>query len=85
MVERGGKEEKKSVALPPALRSPKDVINRIFCQLDCVDLLHCSLVCKYHFTLWKTLIHYSSVCTLPPSSLSAVFANFPQKIMNIAT
>ncbi|CAN6456071.1 unnamed protein product [Victoria cruziana] len=46
MVEGGRKEEKENGALPPALRSPKDVINRIFCQLDCVDLLHCSLVCK---------------------------------------
>ncbi|MQL90759.1 hypothetical protein Taro_023362 [Colocasia esculenta] len=32
--------------LPPALHLPAHVISRVFLQLDCVDLLHCSLVCK---------------------------------------
>ncbi|XP_078154086.1 uncharacterized protein LOC144549226 isoform X2 [Carex rostrata] len=31
---------------PPALRPPTDVICKVFSQLDCVDLLSCSLVCK---------------------------------------
>ncbi|KAJ4756986.1 F-box/SPRY domain-containing protein 1 [Rhynchospora pubera] len=31
---------------PPALGVPADVISRVFSQLDCVDLLSCSLVCK---------------------------------------
>ncbi|KAJ3683360.1 hypothetical protein LUZ60_013587 [Juncus effusus] len=30
----------------PAMRAPSDVMSRVFCQLDCVDLLNCSLVCK---------------------------------------
>ncbi|EAZ08791.1 hypothetical protein OsI_31051 [Oryza sativa Indica Group] len=29
-----------------ALRAPADVIARVFSQLDCVDLLSCSLVCR---------------------------------------
>ncbi|XP_058105298.1 uncharacterized protein LOC131248837 isoform X2 [Magnolia sinica] len=37
------------VSPPPALGPPRDLITRIFSQLDCKDLLHCSLVCK-HFT-----------------------------------
>ncbi|XXG42938.1 hypothetical protein AAC387_Pa01g3086 [Persea americana] len=38
--------EMETESLPPALRPPTDLIARIFSQLDCVDLLHCSLVCK---------------------------------------
>ncbi|PWZ13881.1 hypothetical protein Zm00014a_014954 [Zea mays] len=30
----------------PALRAPAHVMARVFSQLDCVDLLSCSLVCK---------------------------------------
>ncbi|KAI0508118.1 hypothetical protein KFK09_014252 [Dendrobium nobile] len=30
----------------PALRAPTHLVARIFSQLDCVDLLNCSLVCK---------------------------------------
>ncbi|KAH0460643.1 hypothetical protein IEQ34_011306 [Dendrobium chrysotoxum] len=30
----------------PALRPPAHLAARIFSQLDCVDLLNCSLVCK---------------------------------------
>lgn len=37
---------KDQAELPPALRPSTDVITRVFSQLDCVDLLHCSLVCK---------------------------------------
>jgi hypothetical protein len=29
-----------------ALRAPAHVMARVFSQLDCVDLLSCSLVCK---------------------------------------
>ncbi|KAG8056519.1 hypothetical protein GUJ93_ZPchr0002g23121 [Zizania palustris] len=43
--EEGRREEEVSV-----LRAPPDVIARVFSQLDCVDLLSCSLVCRqwYH-------------------------------------
>ncbi|KQJ89948.1 F-box/SPRY domain-containing protein 1 [Brachypodium distachyon] len=34
------------VATPAALRAPAHVIARVFSQLDCVDLLSCSLVCR---------------------------------------
>ncbi|XBH69679.1 hypothetical protein VPH35_097492 [Triticum aestivum] len=34
------------LATPAALRAPADVISRVFSQLDCVDLLSCSLVCR---------------------------------------
>ncbi|KAF3777692.1 hypothetical protein EJ110_NYTH28205 [Nymphaea thermarum] len=44
--EKEGQRGWESVGSPPALQSPKDVVNRIFSQLDCIDLLHCSLVCK---------------------------------------
>ncbi|KAJ1289413.1 hypothetical protein BS78_02G162500 [Paspalum vaginatum] len=30
----------------PALRPPAHVMARVFSQLDCVDVLSCSLVCK---------------------------------------
>ncbi|KAK1282656.1 hypothetical protein QJS10_CPB22g00875 [Acorus calamus] len=30
----------------PALRPPTHLICRVFSQLDCIDLLNCSLVCK---------------------------------------
>uniref|UniRef100_A0A0E0M0C2 F-box domain-containing protein n=1 Tax=Oryza punctata TaxID=4537 RepID=A0A0E0M0C2_ORYPU len=39
MVAGGGEEA-------AALRAPADVIARVFSQLDCVDLLSCSLVCR---------------------------------------
>ncbi|KAL5988570.1 hypothetical protein ACLOJK_026667 [Asimina triloba] len=31
---------------PPALQPPLEITIRIFSQLDCIDLIHCSLVCK---------------------------------------
>ncbi|KAF3341982.1 F-box-like protein [Carex littledalei] len=31
---------------PPALRPPSDVMCKVFSQLDCDDLVSCSLVCK---------------------------------------
>ncbi|XP_043723320.1 uncharacterized protein LOC122670489 isoform X2 [Telopea speciosissima] len=34
----------------PAFTAPTDLITRIFSQLDCVDLLQCSLVCKQWYT-----------------------------------
>jgi len=43
--------EEGEVPVPAAaLRTPAHVIARVFSQLDCVDLLSCSLVCKqwYH-------------------------------------
>ncbi|KAG9451831.1 hypothetical protein H6P81_004735 [Aristolochia fimbriata] len=42
-VEERSHEERKRTA---ALRPCADLMSRIFSQLDCVDLLHCSLVCK---------------------------------------
>ncbi|XP_039118539.1 F-box/SPRY domain-containing protein 1-like [Dioscorea cayenensis subsp. rotundata] len=39
-------DETTPVAAMPALRLPADLIGRVFSQLDCVDLLSCSLVCK---------------------------------------
>ncbi|OAY77770.1 uncharacterized protein LOC109716928 isoform X3 [Ananas comosus] len=44
----GGGEEsgKDDSTLPPILRAPAHLIARVFSQLDCVDLLTCSLVCK---------------------------------------
>ncbi|KAK1630278.1 hypothetical protein QYE76_004708 [Lolium multiflorum] len=33
-----------------ALRVPEHVIARVFSQLDCVDLLSCSLVCRQWFS-----------------------------------
>ncbi|KAM0929015.1 hypothetical protein ACQ4PT_001860 [Festuca glaucescens] len=33
-----------------ALRVPAHVIARVFSQLDCVDLLSCSLVCRQWFS-----------------------------------
>ncbi|KAJ4961625.1 hypothetical protein NE237_021535 [Protea cynaroides] len=35
---------------PPAFTHLADLITRIFAQLECVDLLHCSLVCKQWYT-----------------------------------
>lgn len=42
-ISEGGKAK---AAPPPALRSPAHPIARVFSQLDCVDLLNCSLVCN---------------------------------------
>jgi len=39
-------EEGGDSAAPAALRTPAHVMARVFSQLDCVDLLSCSLVCK---------------------------------------
>ncbi|XP_040383641.1 uncharacterized protein LOC121055345 [Oryza brachyantha] len=39
-------EEEEEEAEAAALRAPADVIARVFSQLDCVDLLSCSLVCR---------------------------------------
>ena len=39
-------QRKDQLELPQALLPPSDVIARVFSQLDCVDLLSCSLVCK---------------------------------------
>ncbi|KAG2634660.1 F-box/SPRY domain-containing protein 1-like [Panicum virgatum] len=43
-------EEGGDSAAPAALRTPAHVMARVFSQLDCIDLLSCSLVCKqwYH-------------------------------------
>ncbi|KAK3133163.1 hypothetical protein QOZ80_6AG0533190 [Eleusine coracana subsp. coracana] len=43
-------EDGTAAAAAAALRAPADVMARVFSQLDCVDLLSCSLVCKqwYH-------------------------------------
>ncbi|XP_042502697.1 uncharacterized protein LOC122079954 isoform X4 [Macadamia integrifolia] len=43
-------EEVRSLPLPPTFTAPTDLIARIFSQLDCVDLLQCSLVCKQWYT-----------------------------------
>jgi hypothetical protein len=43
---RGGEEDDGS-APAAALRAPAHVMARVFSQLDCVDLLSCSLVCKW--------------------------------------
>ncbi|KAG0457764.1 hypothetical protein HPP92_022638 [Vanilla planifolia] len=47
----GGCEEISSIAFssPPALRPPSHLFARVFSQLDCIDLLNCSLVCKHEF------------------------------------
>ncbi|KAG0457776.1 hypothetical protein HPP92_022649 [Vanilla planifolia] len=44
----GGCEEISSIAFssPPALLPPSHLFARVFSQLDCIDLLNCSLVCK---------------------------------------
>ncbi|KAM0932446.1 putative F-box domain-containing protein [Dioscorea sansibarensis] len=39
-------DETTPMAAVPALRLPADLIGRVFSQLDCVDLLSCSTVCK---------------------------------------
>jgi hypothetical protein len=39
-------EEEGDGGTPAALRVPAHVIARVFSQLDCVDLLSCSLVCR---------------------------------------
>ncbi|EMS49567.1 hypothetical protein TRIUR3_08927 [Triticum urartu] len=49
------------LAAPAALRAPADVISRVFSQLDCVDLLSCSLVCR----------------SAPPLPARAVFDRLP--------
>jgi hypothetical protein len=40
-------EEDDGCAPASALRAPAHVMARVFSQLDCVDLLSCSLVCKW--------------------------------------
>ncbi|XP_008775590.2 uncharacterized protein LOC103695921 isoform X1 [Phoenix dactylifera] len=42
-VRESGKDEGTP---PPVLQAPAHLIARVFSQLDCVDLLNCSLVCK---------------------------------------
>ncbi|XP_020259229.1 uncharacterized protein LOC109835660 [Asparagus officinalis] len=44
--EEGGGGRNYEIAPPPALRAPAHIIARVFSQLDCVDLINCSLVCK---------------------------------------
>ncbi|KAJ0971301.1 hypothetical protein J5N97_019260 [Dioscorea zingiberensis] len=41
-----GNDETTPISALPALRLPAHLIARVFSQLDCVDLLGCSLVCK---------------------------------------
>ncbi|TVU09284.1 hypothetical protein EJB05_42746, partial [Eragrostis curvula] len=43
---RRGEKEEDGGAEAAALRAPAHVMARVFSQLDCVDLLSCSLVCK---------------------------------------
>jgi hypothetical protein len=40
------REEEEGGDSAAALRAPAHVMARVFSQLDCVDLLSCSLVCK---------------------------------------
>ncbi|KAK9114106.1 hypothetical protein Syun_020903 [Stephania yunnanensis] len=40
-------EESNQISLQHAvLKLPAELVSRIFSQLDCVDLIHCSLVCR---------------------------------------
>nr|XP_010932058.1 F-box/SPRY domain-containing protein 1 [Elaeis guineensis] len=73
---------------PPALRAPAHLISRVFSQLDCVDLLNCSLVCKQWYREsaelregWKNEYldawhHLYGLCikreTHPPSSTCSI-------------
>jgi hypothetical protein len=43
---REEEEEEEGGDSAAALRAPAHVMARVFSQLDCVDLLSCSLVCK---------------------------------------
>ncbi|TVU09310.1 hypothetical protein EJB05_42773, partial [Eragrostis curvula] len=43
---RRGEKEEDGDAEAAALRAPAHVMARVFSQLDCLDLLSCSLVCK---------------------------------------
>lgn len=45
--EAGAEENIEGRTFPMALSLPDDLIGRVFSQLDCVDLLECSVVCKY--------------------------------------
>ncbi|XP_062194753.1 uncharacterized protein LOC133897937 [Phragmites australis] len=44
------RREEEDGRVAAALRAPAHVTARVFAQLDCIDLLSCSLVCKqwYH-------------------------------------
>ncbi|KMZ69461.1 hypothetical protein ZOSMA_213G00020 [Zostera marina] len=44
--EAGAEENIEGRTFPMALSLPDDLIGRVFSQLDCVDLLECSVVCK---------------------------------------
>ncbi|XP_062198510.1 uncharacterized protein LOC133901233 isoform X2 [Phragmites australis] len=44
---RRGEEEGDGRESAAALRAPAHVMARVFSQLDCVDLLSCTLVCNH--------------------------------------
>jgi hypothetical protein len=52
-----------------ALELAKDLITRLFCQLDCIDLMRCSLACRQWYAdsaelreAWKA--EYMEACTV---------------------